>query len=68
MLDELIRLLKKIAKQGRPMGLEVSYNGQKWKWTVKFSNLRADEFCPQKSQLMEVGTKTDAGCSPESGP
>jgi len=44
MLERLIALLQKIGKQKRPVGIEIDYDGAKWKWKVKMSNISAEEF------------------------
>jgi len=44
MLERLIALLQKIGRQKRPVGIEIDYDGSRWKWRVKMSNLSAEEF------------------------
>ena len=44
MLEDLIELLRKIVSQRKPVGLEINYDGRKFSWRFKVSNIRAEEW------------------------
>ena len=51
MLEDLIELLRKIVSQRKPVGLEINYDGGKFTWKFKVSNIGADEWNPKKPLL-----------------
>ena len=48
-LDDLTELLRKIVSQRKPAGLETNYDGRKFSWRFKVSNIKADEWHPKKT-------------------
>lgn len=52
MLDKLIKLLSKISNTSKPVGIDVNYDGSKFTWKIKMSNITAEEY-----QVGENGDK-----------
>lgn len=48
-LEDLIELLSKINTQKKPVGVEVNYDGRKFSWKFKVSNIKAHEWHPKKT-------------------
>ena len=44
MLEDLTELLRKIDNQKKPVGVEVNYDGNKFRWQVKIGNMKAEDF------------------------
>jgi hypothetical protein len=49
-LSSLIDLLEKISLHAKPCGLEANWSGDKWTWTIKTSNITAEEWNPAPPQ------------------
>jgi hypothetical protein len=52
-LKELVDLLISIASQKKPVKVEVNYDGKKFHWVVKLSNVSAVEFSRLEGPIVE---------------